>query len=277
MPIELTMPRLSDTMEAGTIIKWNVAVGDEVSAGDVLADIETDKATMEMQAFDDGIVASLNVDAGKQVPVGTLIAVLAEEGESAEDATMNVTLGASAPSAPAPSDETASPVAAQPVATPAAASAPTGAGRIKVSPVARRIAAERGLDLATINGSGPGGRIIKRDVLGAPATPTAQAPSVQPAHMSPASPGGQSPLASGDETLTGMRQTIAKRLVESKTSIPHYQVSMRFDMARMLEVRAQVNQRLAAHGSKVSVNDFIVRACALAIQETQVLQRQFRW
>lgn len=277
MPIELTMPRLSDTMEAGTIIKWNVAVGDEVSAGDVLADIETDKATMEMQAFDDGVVVSLNVDAGNQVPVGTLIAVLAEDGESAEDATANVSVSAPAPSATttAPSIEATTPVAAQPVATPAAASAPTGTGRIKVSPVARRIAAERGLDLATINGSGPGGRIIKRDVLGAPATPGAQAPSVQPTPMSPASPGGQSPLASGDETLTGMRQTIAKRLVESKTSIPHYQVSMRFDMAPMLEVRAQVNQRLAAHGSKVSVNDFIVRACALAIQEHKYFNASF--
>jgi pyruvate dehydrogenase E2 component (dihydrolipoamide acetyltransferase) len=274
MSIEVTMPRLSDTMETGTIIKWNVGVGDEVSAGDVVADIETDKATMEMQVFDDGVVAELLIDEGRQVPVGTLIAVLAEEGESTED--VGKTVGAQS-SAPDPASAGKAAEKSSSVVDPAVASTrPASGSKIKASPVARRIAAENGLDLSVVTGSGPGGRIIKRDVLarletssataaeGATSTPT------QP-QSSPAS----SPLAAGEEELSGVRQTIARRLLESKTTIPHYQVSMSFDMEALLDAREQVNARLASEGLKVSVNDFIVKACALAMHDHKYMNASF--
>lgn len=297
MSIEVTMPRLSDTMEAGTIIQWNVGVGDEVASGDVLADIETDKATMEMQAFDDGVIAGLLVEAGKQVPVGTTIAVLAEDGETPEDAIADAATDApaaepeAAPAAPKPAAAPVAPVASvpapaapaapvsQPMVAPIAAAssapsqAPTG-GRIKVSPVARRIAEENQLALSELTGSGPGGRIIKRDVLariaaGVPAVQTASAPAA----AAPAP--GTGTLVAGEEDLSGMRQTIARRLVESKTTIPHYQVSMSFDMASMTDVRSQVNERLAAQGVKASVNDFLIKACALAIRDHKYFNSSF--
>ena len=277
MSIEVTMPRLSDTMEAGTIIKWNVGIGDEVAAGDILADIETDKATMEMQAFDDGVIAGLLVDEGKQVPVGTTIAVLAEEGESSDEAV-------SAMAGAAPAAEAAAPAAAaptEPPSTPEIVAAPqpappmpptVGNGqRMRVSPVARRMAEEQGIDLAGISGSGPGGRIIKRDILGH------RGGTVAPTAGQPAAPmalGGGS-LVEGSEELSGMRQTIAKRLVESKSTIPHYQVSMSVDMRSMVDVRAQVNQRLAGEGAKASVNDFIVKAAALAIRDHKYFNASF--
>ncbi|MDG1898372.1 MAG: dihydrolipoamide acetyltransferase family protein [Phycisphaerales bacterium] len=297
MSIEVTMPRLSDTMEAGTIIQWNVGVGDEVASGDVLADIETDKATMEMQAFDDGVIAGLLVEAGKQVPVGTTIAVLAEDGETPEDAI------ADAASEPPAAEPEAAPAASKPAAAPAAPSAPVApvpapaapspqpmvapisaapsapaqtpaGGRIKVSPVARRIAEENHLSLSELTGSGPGGRIIKRDVL---ARIAAGVPSVQsgsaPVAAAPAP--GTGTLVAGEEDLSGMRQTIARRLVESKTTIPHYQVSMSFDMASMTDVRSQVNERLAAQGAKASVNDFLIKACALAIRDHKYFNSSF--
>jgi pyruvate dehydrogenase E2 component (dihydrolipoamide acetyltransferase) len=274
MSIQLTMPRLSDTMETGTIIKWNVGVGDEVTAGDVVADIETDKATMEMQVFDDGVIAGLLVDPGNQVPVGTLIAVLAEEGESVADVSLKTDSTPSAPAA-APAAPSA-PVAAEAIpATPTTSAAPasmppaSGSGeRIKVSPVARRIASERGIDLVLLKGTGPGGRIIKRDVLGYAAEPVAAA-------TTPSSITAPAPLTSGEEPLSGMRQTIARRLVESKTTIPHYQVSMSFDMESLVDIRSQVNERLAPQGRKVSVNDFIVKACALAIHEHRYFNASF--
>ena len=286
MSIEVTMPRLSDTMEAGTIIQWNVGVGDEVASGDVLADIETDKATMEMQAFDDGVIAGLLVEAGKQVPVGTTIAVLAEDGETPEDAIADVATDApaaepeAAPEAPKTSAApVVAPVPAAPIPQPIAAapSAPTHApagGRIKVSPVARRIAEENQLPLSELTGSGPGGRIIKRDVLariaaGVPSVLSASAP------IAAAPAPGTGTLVAGEEDLSGMRQTIARRLVESKTTIPHYQVSMSFDMASMTDVRSQVNERLAAQGAKASVNDFLIKACALAIRDHKYFNSSF--
>ena len=282
MSIEVTMPRLSDTMEAGTIIKWNVGVGDEVTAGDVLADIETDKATMEMQAFDDGVIAGLLVDEGLQVPVGTTIAVLAEDGESADEITTPSARPAEpSAAAPAPADppaEVTSPPAPAPVAipaSPAATSAPaapaSGGPRMKISPVARRMAEEKGIDLSTVTGTGPGGRIIKRDVIGltagsAPAATSMPVPSAVP---------GSGTLQAGSEQLSGMRQTIARRLVESKSSIPHYQVSMSVDMRSMVDVRSQVNERLVGEGAKASVNDFIVKASALAIRDHKYFNSSF--
>ncbi len=277
MAIELTMPRLSDTMESGTIIKWNVKEGDAVSAGDVVADVETDKATMEMQVYDDGTVSRIVVPEGKTVAVGTLIAVIDDGEESA-----------AAPAAPAAtSTAAASTASAPPPAAPApAASVSRGAAidagpRMRVSPVARRLADEHRIDLASIEGSGPAGRIVKQDVLGAIENRTAAAAPptrIETAVALPV-PAARAGIAAsttalsaagrpGSEVaLSGMRQTIARRLVESKNTIPHYQVTVRIDMDPVLALRKDLNAQLATQGVKLSVNDFIVRGCAVAMAE----------
>ena len=302
MPIELTMPRLSDTMEAGTVIKWNVKEGDSVKSGAVVADIETDKATMEMPCFDDGRIAALLVEPGKQVKVGTPIAILAVDGEDLATVKAGGATGAPAP-APAPAPA-AKPVAAAPAAKPASAPtlAPTpvvqtetrhgmeGFGgaddgpRMRVSPVARRMAEEHGIDIRHVAGTGPGGRIIKRDVEQAIENKSARgAASIAPAQALAVSTGGvqtpSAPLALSlpgrDVALTGMRQTIARRLVESKTTIPHYQVTMKFDMDRLIDLRQSYNEKLKASGVKLSVNDFLVRACALAMAEHPYFNASF--
>ena len=283
MPISVTMPRLSDTMEAGTIVRWNVKEGDEVTSGQVVADIETDKATMEMPVFDDGRIAKLLVPAGQSVKVGTQIAVIAEEGE---DLAAAATGGGSAAPKSAPATKSAPAAAAAPSAPAPKVSdedetVTVGGARVRVSPVARRMAEEAGIPLSSLKGSGPGGRIIKRDVQTAmenassrPAAPVAQAaaPAAQ-ALAVPVAPaaarasGGLviAGLESERVAVSGMRQTIARRLVESKTTIPHYQVSMRFELDRLMAMREQLNTELAETGIKLSVNDFIVRGCALAM------------
>jgi pyruvate dehydrogenase E2 component (dihydrolipoamide acetyltransferase) len=277
------MPRLSDTMEAGTIVRWNVKEGDEVTSGQVVADIETDKATMEMPVFDDGRIAKLLVPAGQSVKVGTQIAVIAEEGEDLSAAASGG--GAVAPKA-APAVKPAPTAAAAPSA-PAAKSVDddetvtVGGQRVRVSPVARRMAEEAGIPLSSLKGSGPGGRIIKRDVQTAmenassrpqapvaqAAAPAAQALAVPVAPAAARVSGGLvvAGLESERVAVSGMRQTIARRLVESKTTIPHYQVSMRFELDRLMAMREQLNTELAETGIKLSVNDFIVRGCALAM------------
>ena len=267
MPIEITMPRLSDTMEVGTILHWHVKVGDEVSAGDLLADIETDKATMELQSFDDGQVISLSVGEGKQVEVGTLIATLREEDDDPQEGETTVTKDE-------PSSET----------TPDEKQAPTQkpAVGVRVSPVARRLAEEYGVALDSVQGSGPSGRIIKRDILQlvdttsettAAAETTKVVPSDVVANAIPATPVSvMQPLAPTSPwqqertvPLSNMRQIIAKRLVESKQTIPHYQVTMDFDMDPLLEMRKTLNEQLTKAGVKLSVNDFLVRCCALSM------------
>jgi len=282
MPINVTMPRLSDTMEQGTVVKWHVKVGDKVTSGQVIADIETDKATMEQAAFDDGTIASLVCPEGKQVKVGEVIAVLAEEGES-------VSAAASGPAAAAP--RAAAPAA--PAATPAAAGRTIVADvkavpveidgeRTRVSPVARRMAEEMGVDLSQVTGSGPGGRVIKRDIVLAAENRSAAAPVARPAAASAATglvaaapsvaaaPAPQAGalvhgLQSIEVPVSTMRGVIAKRLVESKQQSPHYPVTMKFSMDSILALRGSLNEQLSAMEVKLSVNDFIIRACALAM------------
>ena len=306
MPVQLTMPRLSDTMEAGTIVRWNVKEGDSVSSGDVVADVETDKATMEMPVFDDGVVAKILVDPGTQVKVGTPIAVIATEGEDVASAASSgaapartapatatsapaavPAVAASAPHAPAATaTAAATPVRAELVddsalraAVSAAASAPAPEGpRMRVSPVARRMADEFGVPIDAVRGSGPGGRIVKRDILDAlERMKSGQLAPVNRA-MAPAAPSTalSMPISTvpvvpigaqaREVAVSGMRQTIARRLVESKLSIPHYQVTMRVSMDALLELRGMLNRQLETQGVKLSVNDFIVRACAIGMQ-----------
>ena len=288
MPIDITMPRLSDTMEKGTIIKWHVAAGDEVSSGDVLADVETDKATMEMQSFDDGKVERIAVKEGEPVDVGTVVAILLEEDEDEVDP-------APAQAAPAKAEPIKKVESISPVPAPAPEAPRSRSGNLKLTPVARRLADEHGIDPASLVGSGPGGRIVKRDVLAAVGasteTQSAVAPSAAPSPMAqtparvidpaaiPATvvhpvssasatsdiitvPGS---LQSHSEPLSNMRQTIAARLVQSKQSIPHYQVSASFNVDPLMALRKSLNQQLEGTGSKISVNDLVVRACALAM------------
>ncbi len=298
MPIEITMPRLSDTMETGTVITWNVKVGDTVSAGDVLADIETDKATMELQSYDDGTVARILIKEGQSVEVGKPILVLAEEGEAVSAAAGDSAAGASASknakkqdgsdgadedardagaatsTASRETDDAAAKEVQSTATTSNGAARETEGGRVFASPLARKIADEKGVDLSTISGTGPSNRITKKDVEAAARDggvsrdrkkedPTTRATGA--AGLATAIPGPA--LESKIVPLSNMRRTIAKRLVESKQTVPHYQVTVAARMDALLSLRGQLNEQLAGQGVKLSVNDFLVRACALAMHE----------
>lgn len=299
MPIEVTMPRLSDTMQQGTVVKWNVKEGQKVSSGDVIADIETDKATMELQSFDDGTVARLTAAEGQTVPVGTVIAVLAAQGESVEDArkagSANGARGAERAQHDAKQAEShgvgfsekeavgaatltrESQPAAGARAEPARRETGDGpardGGRIFASPLARKMADEHGLDLTEIKGTGPSGRIVRKDIeaaLSAPQAPQARKPGAPaPAPRAPelALPPAGAALEPRTVPLSNMRRVIARRLVESKQTVPHYQVTVEVDMDALVSLRSTLNDQLASQGVKLSVNDFIVRACALAMHQ----------
>lgn len=302
MPIPVTMPRLSDTMEQGTVVRWNVREGQTVRPGDVIADIETDKATLELQSFDEGTVAQLVVPEGGTVPVGTVIMVLAAAGESVEWARQAV---ASAPRPPTPAPPQTRPQpsthAAEPtptgtreaIAAPAgvpdvsAPSRPDGTSRpperIPASPLARKIAAEAGLDLASLVGTGPGGRITRRDVEAALARmPTGESPrhatpgaAARAPSVPPPTPPPRPRLTGQRVPLSNIRRVIARRLVESKTTIPHFQVTVDADVGALLDLRRQINQSLEHEGVHLSVNDFIIRACALALPRHPMINS--RW
>ena len=287
MAIEITMPRLSDTMEQGTVVSWNVKEGDAVSAGDVLGDIETDKATMELQCFDDGVVAGIMLGEGETVSVGSLIMVLAEEDEDA-GAVKSQFAGRGAAAATAPVVAVAaggSTVVAEPPAQTASGTgavitngAAGGGGRVFASPLAKKIAAEQGIDLRGVTGTGPSGRVVKKDVEGAPRVergvaaspvatrglPVTAIESGGGSGMMMESPGG---LVAQTVALNNMRRTIATRLVQSKQTVPHYQVTVTARMDALLDLRKRLNEQLGGQGVKLSVNDFLVRACALAMHQ----------
>ncbi len=288
MPKTYDMPRMSDTMEEGTLIKWNVKVGDKVKAGDEVADIETDKATMPMPVYDDGVVAKLVAQPGQALKVGQMILVLAVGKETIEEAAKAAEAGgasgasdgsdgaAASKPAPQPKKEDAAPTtpAAPETATTAVAQEPAASGRQRVSPLARKIAEEKGLDLAHISGTGPEGRIIKRDVEAAqtPTQPSATpGPAGTPSSKSEIrnqkleiAPTPPPKLESKLIPVSNMRKTIARRLVESKTTIPHFTVTTSVNMESLAGVRKTLNDYLAPQGIKLSVNDFIVRGAALA-------------
>ena len=278
MPTEILMPALSPTMEEGTLAKWLVKEGDTVSSGDLLAEIETDKATMEFEAVDDGVVGKILVAEGSEwVKVNTPIAVMLEDGESADD------IGAASAPAPAAAPAATPTEAAPAAATPAPAAAKAADGsRLFATPLARRIAADKGLDLNKISGSGPHGRIVKADVENATAAPKAAAPAV--AASAPAAPAA-APAAAGtgpttdqvlamygdrefeEVSLDGMRKTIAARLTEAKQNVPHFYLRKDIELDALMAFRGQLNKTLEPRGVKLSVNDFIIKACALALQQ----------
>jgi pyruvate dehydrogenase E2 component (dihydrolipoamide acetyltransferase) len=293
MPINILMPALSPTMEEGALAKWNVKEGDKVTSGDVIAEIETDKATMEVEAVDEGTVGKIVVPEGTQgVKVNAVIAVLLEDGESAGDIAANAqkpeaaskkAANGAAPqeqASPAPPPPPPTPAPAGPGAPPAPTpppAAPSAEGaRVFASPLARRIAKDKGLDLASLKGSGPHGRIVKSDVENAVAQPkaaTAEAPKA-PAPAAAAAPAGPgletirkiyAEREYKEVTLDGMRKTIAARLSEAKQTIPHFYLRRDIELDALMAFRAQLNAKAADRGVKLSVNDFIIKACALAL------------
>ena len=278
MALEILMPALSPTMEEGTLAKWLVAEGDRVQSGDLLAEIETDKATMEFEAVDEGVIGKLLVTEGTaNVKVNSAIAILLEEGDAA-DATASPAQSTAAAAALAIEASTAKAPAptAAPSAAPAAAKSNDGT-RIFASPLARRIAADQGLDLAKITGSGPKGRIIKADVSGAPATASvyaaatmAPAPVASATAPSPVSAASVEALYQGRSyktlSLDGMRRVIADRLSEAKQTIPHFYLRRDIQLDTLLKLRSEMNAGLEARGVRLSVNDFIIKACAMALQ-----------
>ncbi|WOS64134.1 pyruvate dehydrogenase complex dihydrolipoamide acetyltransferase [Sinorhizobium fredii] len=293
MPINITMPALSPTMEEGNLAKWLVKEGDKVKSGDVIAEIETDKATMEVEAVDEGTVAKIVVPAGTEgVKVNALIAVLAADGEDVAIAAKGGN-GAAAPApaakaeAPAPAAPATTPAPAAAPAAPAASSAPAQAAgdgkRVFSSPLARRLAKEAGIDLSAIAGSGPYGRVVKKDVESAVSGGVAKPAAAPAAAQAPAA----APLAKGmseDAVLKlfepgsyelvphdGMRKTIAKRLQESKQTIPHFYVSLDCQLDALLALRSQLNAAAPEKDGKpvykLSVNDMVIKALALALRD----------
>ncbi|GAA0668742.1 pyruvate dehydrogenase E2 component (dihydrolipoamide acetyltransferase) [Sphingomonas insulae] len=298
MSIEIKMPALSPTMEEGTLAKWLVKEGDTVKSGDIMAEIETDKATMEFEAVDEGVIAKILIAEGTDnVKVGAVIAILAEDGEDA--ASVSAPSKSDTP-APAAKESEAKPDAADPNKTgseaqpadrtvtqaedhgkpadagaaPSAAAAPSGTssgGRVKASPLARRIAAEKGIELAGVSGSGPNGRIVKADVDNAKPAAASAAAKGDPAPAAAAAPApAAKPAAVPDipheaVKLSNMRKTIARRLTESKQTVPHIYLTVDIQLDALLKLRGELNASLESRGVKLSVNDMLVKALGVAL------------
>lgn len=286
MATNIEMPKLSDTMTEGTLLTWHKKVGDEVEIGDIIAEVETDKANMEVEAFDEGTITSILIQEGEKAPIGGTLAVL--DGDGSDTAAP-----AAAPSSePAAAEET-------PAATPAAPATADGS-RIKSSPLARKIAEEKGVDLATLTGSGPGGRIVRADVDSAGSddgqpSQAANAAAGLVAAIKARNTGGSAPAApapapapakaieatakEGDQTipLSSLRKIIAERLLLSKQTIPHFYLHVDVDVAPLLELRKQINaQSEQTHGNKYSVNDFVLKAAINAAQTVPAVNASFK-
>ena len=262
----IEMPKLSDTMTVGTLAKWLKKEGDVVKAGDMLAEVETDKATMELECFFDGTILKIYAPGGSQVALGAPLCAIGKPGEAAPaPAPKAPAAPAAASPAPAPAPAPAAVAASAPAAVaapaPTPAPAPTAAGRIKATPLARKVAAAKGIDLARVQGSGPGGRIRRADVLAAAAAP---APAAARAAASVLAKG---PIQEERAVaVSNMRGAIARRLLESKTQLPHFYVEIEIDAAPLTTLREQLNAALEAEGVKLSVNDFILKASAEALR-----------
>jgi pyruvate dehydrogenase E2 component (dihydrolipoamide acetyltransferase) len=281
MSEELVMPRLSDTMEEGTIGRWLVHEGDAFAAGDVLAEIETDKATMEFQAYDAGTVLRILVADGETVALGAPIAIVGAEGETADEAA-TAGNGATAQSPPEQDAEPEPRAEPEPKAAPARkpskssakakAAAGNGSGAtaaLRVSPIARRMADEAGIDLAAMagRGSGPEGRVVKADVERLISSGEQTRPAA------PAAP--SAPVEAEIRDLTPMLKAVATRMTQSKQTVPHFYVESEIDMTRAMQLRAELNGGLADSGEKISVNDLIVRASALALIQHPQAHRSY--
>ncbi len=304
MSVNIEMPKLSDTMTEGTLIKWHKKVGDSVEIGDILAEVETDKATMEMEAFDEGTITEILVQEGDKATIGGVLAVLDGDGEGASAApaakeTSEPSAKETSEPSTAPAKEEEKSESASQSPTPAPAPAPTSDGeRIKASPLAKKVAAELGVDLSNVTGTGPAGRIVEADVKSAssaPAAPKQPSPaataaaklseavkartSAASAPAAAPAPAAIQPVAKeGDERieLSSMRKIIASRLLTSKTTIPHFYLHVEVDAAPLMALRKQVNdQSEKTHGNKFSVNDFILKATINAAVAVPAINASF--
>jgi pyruvate dehydrogenase E2 component (dihydrolipoamide acetyltransferase) len=289
MAIPVEMPKMSDTMEEGVLVSWNAEEGQTVSSGDVIAQVETDKATMDLEVYDDGVLLKRLVGEGDSVPIGALIAVLGKEGEDIEEILAKYGKGGSPKAAPEGDGEAAAEVeqareedavAERTSAGKSAQSEPASEGRVKASPLARRLAGEHGVDLSNVTGSGPDGRVVKRDIEAllegkqiTPAPRKEEAPkeAPRPAVPAPTPAPARQPQETGDSydvvRITQMRKTIARRLSESKFTAPHFYLTIDVDMEKAIAFRAQVNGMAEAQGkTKISLNDVITKACAVALR-----------
>ncbi|MGW5108882.1 dihydrolipoamide acetyltransferase family protein [Nocardia sp. NPDC004123] len=268
---EVTMPRLSDTMEEGIVSAWLKQVGDQVKAGEILAEIETDKALMELEAYEDGVLEQIIAAPGTTVAIGEPIAILGDGSGASAPAPAAAPAPAPAAPAPAPTADTAQENSAPPAGNGSAPAVPAESGeRKKSSPLARKVAKELGVDIAAVTGTGPGGRVTKQDVenAGSTAAPAAAAPA--PVAPAPVAPAPAIAPATGDYEeipLTTIQRVSAQRLTESKQQAPHIYLTSAIDVTELLAFRAQINKTLEETGSgKVSVNDLLVKAVATALR-----------
>jgi pyruvate dehydrogenase E2 component (dihydrolipoamide acetyltransferase) len=267
MAKDILMPLLSPSMTEGTLVKWIKKEGDAVKSGDVLAEVETDKATMDLEAFDSGILRKILIAEGTKVPVQSRIGIIGTKDEKIDESAPAAPVAAAPAEAKAPAPAKEEAKAPAPVAVATASSSE----RVKASPLAKKVAAEKGVALATLTGSGPGGRIVKKDVLNAPANghaPMGGGSSIY----------GQGPVAKeGSTKLTTMRSVIAKRLFESKTTIPHFYLEIEIDAKPLLELRAQLNDSLGKLKPpvKLSLNDFVLKAAAEAVRRVPAVNASF--
>ena len=272
MPDFVQMPQLSDTMTEGTLIRWLVNVGDKVDVGDPLAEVETDKATMEMVAFDEGTIGAIYMDEGTKSPVGETLAVIIEEGEDVPDkpAASNQSSSSDDDSESKESNGAEEPEPIESETNESPSTDNSDGKRIKASPLAKKIAKSKGVDLSKIKGSGPGGRIVKKDIE------TAGSISTQPAPSTPAAKPKQK-LTEEDQriALSGMRSIIAQRLLESKTQIPHFYLNVEINAQPLMDLRKQANSAAGEHDNKFTVNDFILKAVANAAASVPQVNASF--
>ena len=272
MPDFVQMPQLSDTMTEGTLIRWLVNVGDKVDVGDPLAEVETDKATMEMVAFDEGTIGAIYMDEGTKSPVGETLAVIIEEGEDVPDkpALSDQSSSSDDDSESKESNDAEEPELIETETNESSSTDNSDGKRIKASPLAKKIAKSKGVDLSKIKGSGPGGRIVKKDIE------TAGSISTQPAPSTPAAKPKQK-LTEEDQriALSGMRSIIAQRLLESKTQIPHFYLNVEINAQPLMDLRKQANSAAGEHDNKFTVNDFILKAVANAAASVPQVNASF--
>lgn len=270
MAIEVTMPQMGADMTEGTLLKWLKQVGDSVQRGDILAEIETDKATVELEAYESGTILKQLASEGDVVPVGDVIALLGDPSEAAPEVDRK-------PPAETPARRAIEPEAKERAVASTAAAAPAAetdaSGRIRVSPVARRMARDAGVDITALSGSGPDGRILRRDIESAIAAGTRKAPPAEPAAARSAAPAAR-PAAGAIEGLSKMRQAIARRMTLSKQTQPHYYLTLDIDMTAALAFREQLNAS-ATDEQRVSINDLVVKACAIALDRHPKFNAEF--
>jgi pyruvate dehydrogenase E2 component (dihydrolipoamide acetyltransferase) len=292
MPIAIEMPKLSDTMTEGTLVRWIKKVGDNVAVGDVLAEVETDKATMEMEAFDEGILSEIYVQDGGKVEVGQKLALLVGKDEKVEPGAAKTApeekisqqkdLQKATDAAPKPTTAEAKASPPEPAeaetqqAAPSAPVQPEAGGRIKASPLARKVAAEMGVNLETLKGSGPGGRIVREDVLAGAAAPSPAKQLAPSQPVTPKTPAFAAALEDKKIALSGMRKTIAARLLESKTTIPHFYLQAEIDAEPLTSLRHTINAAAESGGfGKLTVNDFILKATTVAATRVPLANAAF--